>query len=173
MKYRTLDSPIGPLLAAGDEDGLRFLLFAHGRKAVTPDPRWEPDDQSLAEPAAQLAAYFAGRLREFALPVAPAGTAFQRAVWSELQRIPYGETISYGELARRLGNPRAVRAVGLANGANPISIVIPCHRVIGSNGSLVGYGGGLPVKQALLALERGQRSLPGTAPAGVMDLQDA
>jgi methylated-DNA-[protein]-cysteine S-methyltransferase len=90
------------------------------------------------------------------LPVAPQGTAFQRAVWLELQRIRYGETISYGELARRLGNPKAVRAVGLANGSNPISIVIPCHRVIGSNGSLVGYGGGLPVKQSLLALERGQ-----------------
>jgi len=90
-------------------------------------------------------------------PVAPEGTAFQRSVWCELQRIPYGETISYGELARRVGNPKAVRAVGLANGSNPIAILIPCHRVIGSDGSLVGYGGGLPIKQALLALERGQR----------------
>ena len=102
---------------------------------------------------------FAGRLRAFDIPVAPEGTPFQRSVWKQLQRIPYGETISYGELARRLGNPNAVRAVGLANGSNPISIVIPCHRVIGSNGSLVGYGGGLPIKQALLSLEKGQARL--------------
>ncbi len=157
MQYRTLDSPFGPLLLAGDHDGLRFLLFTGGRHAVKPKGDWEPDRGSLNDFSQQLSSYFAGKLRKFELPVAPDGTTFQRAVWSELQRIPYGETISYGELARRLGNPKAVRAVGLANGSNPISIVIPCHRVIGSNGSLVGYGGGLPVKQALLALEGGQR----------------
>jgi methylated-DNA-[protein]-cysteine S-methyltransferase len=160
MQYRTIDSPIGPLLVAGDHDGLRFLLFGNGRKGrVRPRPGWEPDRGALEEPATQLSAYFAGKLREFTLPLAPEGTTFQRAVWGELVRIPYGETISYGELARRLGNPQAVRAVGLANGANPIAIVIPCHRVIGSNGSLVGYGGGLPIKQALLTLERGQGML--------------
>jgi methylated-DNA-[protein]-cysteine S-methyltransferase len=159
MYYRTIDSPIGPLLIAGDHDGLRFLLFANGRKAAKPRPEWEPDRRSLTEPVKQLSAYFAGTLRDFALALAPEGTPFQRAVWSELQRIPYGETVSYGELARRLGNPQAVRAVGLANGSNPIAIVIPCHRVIGSNGALVGYGGGLPIKQALLSLERGQPGL--------------
>lgn len=156
MHYRTIDSPVGALLAAGDQQGLKFLLFVQGRNRAGPRPGWQPDRGALDEPARQLSAYFRGELRDFDLTVAPEGTPFQRAVWTELQRIPYGETISYGELARRLGNPRAVRAVGLANGSNPISIIIPCHRVIGSNGSLVGYGGGLPVKQALLALEGGQ-----------------
>jgi methylated-DNA-[protein]-cysteine S-methyltransferase len=159
MHYRMIESPIGDLLLAGDTRGLRFVLFANGRTRATPQDDWVPDRGALREPARQLSAYFAGTLRTFELDTAPEGTSFQRAVWQELQTIPYGETISYGELARRLGNPKAVRAVGLANGANPISIVIPCHRVIGSNGALVGYGGGLPTKQALLALERGQRTL--------------
>lgn len=159
VQHRTLDSPIGPLLLAGDEGGLRFLLFGKGRHVVAPDPTWEPDRGLLKEPVRQLTAYFRAKLRAFDVPVTPAGTGFQQSVWAELQKIPYGETISYAELARRLGNPKAVRAVGLANGSNPISIIIPCHRVIGSNGSLVGYGGGLPTKQALLALERGQGSL--------------
>jgi methylated-DNA-[protein]-cysteine S-methyltransferase len=159
MTYREIESPIGPLLLAGDEAGLRYVLFRRGRGQARPEPGWEPDRRGLAEPARQLTAYFAGRLRTFDLPLAPQGTTFQTAVWAALQRIPYGETISYGELARRLGHAKAVRAVGLANGANPIAIVIPCHRVIGSNGSLVGYGGGLPVKQALIALERGQPTL--------------
>ena len=159
MQYRSLDSPIGPLLLAADEKGLRFVLFSRGRHEVTPDPGWEPDRGLLKEPVKQLNAYFAGTLRTFDVPLAPAGTLFQSQVWRALCEIPYGETTSYGELARRIGNPRAVRAVGLANGSNPISIIIPCHRVIGSNGSLVGYGGGLPIKQALLALERGQRQL--------------
>jgi methylated-DNA-[protein]-cysteine S-methyltransferase len=156
MRYRTVASPIGPLLVAGDEAGLRFLLFTEGRDRAGPQSDWEPDTGLLKEPVRQLSSYFAGKLHEFDVPVAPQGTTFQQAVWSELQRIPYGRTISYGELARRLGNPKAVRAVGLANGSNPISIIIPCHRVIGTNGSLVGYGGGLPIKQALLALESGQ-----------------
>jgi methylated-DNA-[protein]-cysteine S-methyltransferase len=102
----------------------------------------------------QLREYFSGRRTEFELPLAPQGTAFQRGVWRQLQEIPYGETISYGELAKRVGNPKASRAVGAANGQNPIPIVIPCHRVIGSNGKLTGFGGGLPTKEALLALER-------------------
>src|SRR5690606_32152543 len=107
----------------------------------------------------QLDAYFRGTLRTFDLPLAPQGTPFQQTVWEALRHIPYGQTVSYGELARRVGRPAAVRAVGLANGSNPIAIVIPCHRVIGANGTLTGYGGGLPTKQALLALERGQRTL--------------
>src|SRR5688572_15727383 len=156
MQYRTIDSPIGRLLVACDDAGLRFLLFSTGRREVKPDPAWEPDRGLVKEAARQLTLYFQGKLRDFMLRVAPEGTPFQRSVWSQLQQIPYGETTTYGELARRLGNPKAVRAVGLANGSNPISIVIPCHRVIGSNGALVGYGGGLPVKQALLALESGQ-----------------
>jgi methylated-DNA-[protein]-cysteine S-methyltransferase len=155
MRYRILESPVGPLLVAGDDRAVRFLLFRRGRRPVEPDPAWEPDRHTLEDPARQLSLYLAGRLRDFDVPVAPEGSAFQRRVWHELQRIPYGETISYGELARRLGNPRAMRAVGLANGANPIAIIIPCHRVIGQNGRLVGYGGGLAVKQALLSLERG------------------
>jgi methylated-DNA-[protein]-cysteine S-methyltransferase len=113
----------------------------------------------LAEVIRQLQAYFAGELENFDLAVSPQGTPFQQKVWSELQRIPYGETLSYGELARRIGNPKACRAVGLANGSNPISIVIPCHRVIGSNGKLTGYGGGLPIKEKLLALEKRQLRL--------------
>ena len=134
-------------------------MFRHGRDKEKIQPDWEPDRRMLKEPVRQVEAYFSGTLKDFDFPLAPQGTTFQTSVWKELLRIPYGETISYGELARRLGNPKAVRAVGLANGSNPIAIVIPCHRVIGSNGSLVGYGGGLPIKQALLALERGQGSL--------------
>ena len=159
MQFRSLHTPIGPLLLAADPQGLRYVLFENGRDHARAKPGWEPDRGLLDEPVRQLTAYFHGKLRAFDLAVAPEGTAFQRGVWSELQRIPYGETISYGALAQRLGNPKAVRAVGLANGSNPISIIIPCHRVIGSNGSLVGYGGGLATKEALLALERGQRRL--------------
>jgi methylated-DNA-[protein]-cysteine S-methyltransferase len=159
VQYRFLDSPIGPLLLAGDEVGIRFLLFRNGRRPVGPAADWAPDNGLLNEGARQLTAYFKGALREFTVGVAPQGTDFQRAVWCELQRIPYGETLSYGELARRIGKPNAVRAVGLANGSNPVSIIIPCHRVIGSNGSLVGYGGGLATKQALLTFERGQGTL--------------
>ena len=159
MQHRTIETPIGPLLIAGDDAGLRFLLFSRGRKPVETEAGWEPDRGLLKEPVKQLTAYFAGRLRAFDVPLAPQGTPFQMEVWRSLCDIPYGETTSYGELARRIGNPKAVRAVGLANGSNPISIIIPCHRVIGSNGSLVGYGGGLPIKQALLALERGQTRL--------------
>jgi methylated-DNA-[protein]-cysteine S-methyltransferase len=159
MQYRSVDSPIGPLLLAGDGQGLRFLLFARGKSGARPKPDWEEDRGLLKEPVRQLTAYFAGKLRAFDIAIAPRGTSFQTQVWRALCDIPYGETTSYGELARHIGKPNAVRAVGLANGSNPIAIVIPCHRVIGSNGSLVGYGGGLPIKQALLALERGQRRL--------------
>ena len=115
----------------------------------------------------QLRAYFAGELRDFTLSLAPSGTSFQLRVWEELTRIPYGETICYGELADRIGNPKASRAVGLANGCNPISIIVPCHRVIGANGKLTGYGGGLPIKEQLLALERRSTGLFGVAISSV------
>jgi methylated-DNA-[protein]-cysteine S-methyltransferase len=159
MRYRSIESPIGPLLLAGDDNGLRHLLFAAGKSSVRPKPEWEPDCTSLTETVRQLTAYFSGKLRAFDLPLAPEGTPFQQQVWRRLCDIPYGETTTYGKLAERIGNPKAVRAVGLANGSNPIAIIIPCHRVIGSNGSLTGYGGGLPIKKALLELERGQTRL--------------
>jgi len=149
MFYTWMESPVGRLLLAGDEKGLRKLLFAGN-----PEPGWREDPAALAEPVRQLRAYFAGELHNFELPLAPEGTPFQLRVWRELCRIPYGQTISYGELARRVGSPKASRAVGLANGANPISIIVPCHRVIGSNGKLTGYGGGLKNKEWLLGLER-------------------
>lgn len=158
MTYATIDSPVGPLLLASDEAGLRCLSFVRdGRPAPAAD--WRLDPGALAPVVAELEAYFAGRLTRFTVPLAPRGTPFQLAVWRALCDIPYGETVSYGEIARRIGRPAAVRAVGLANGANPIAIIVPCHRVIGSNGTLTGYGGGLPTKQALLALEKGQTTL--------------
>lgn len=159
IDYVWEESPVGRLLIAADDKGLRRVLFAEGRSEVKPQPSWREDGTRLAETVRQLRAYFAGRLREFDLSLAPEGTPFQQRVWRGLLNIPYGETISYGQLARRIESPSASRAVGLANGANPISIVIPCHRVIGSNGKLTGYGGGLKNKEWLLALERGQACL--------------
>ncbi len=155
MRYSWEDSPVGRLLIAGDDAGLRFILFAEGRTPRGPEPGWREDRAALGDASRQLSEYFAGSRRTFDLPLAPSGTPFQLRVWSELRRIPYGETVSYGELARRVGCPNGSRAVGLANGANPLSIVIPCHRVVGAGGRLVGYGGGLPNKEWLLALERG------------------
>ena len=157
--YTNLPSPIGPLLLVGDGSGLRQIVFAENGSAAPPNPDWKGDAATLDEPIRQLRAYFAGELETFDLPLAPEGTPFQQIVWNELGKIPYGQTISYGDLARRIGNPNASRAVGLANGSNPIPIVIPCHRVIGSNGKLTGYGGGLPIKEKLLALERRQLRL--------------
>lgn len=159
LSYTYLESPIGTLLVAGDSNGLQQILFSTDGRPAHPDPEWQEDASALIEPVRQLKAYFAGELEDFDLTLSPQGTPFQQRVWSELQKIPYGKTISYGELARRIGNPKASRAVGLANGSNPISIVIPCHRVIGSNGKLTGYGGGLPIKEKLLALEKRQLSL--------------
>ena len=159
LSYAFLDSPIGRLLLAGDANGLQQILFSTDGRPASPDPEWIEDRSALAEASLQLKAYFAGELENFDLSLSPQGTPFQRRVWIELQKIPYGKTISYGELARRIGNPKASRAVGLANGSNPISIVIPCHRVIGSDGKLTGYGGGLPIKEKLLALERRQLRL--------------
>jgi methylated-DNA-[protein]-cysteine S-methyltransferase len=157
--YTRMESPIGPLLLVADNGGLRRIDFVNGRNPAGPDPQWHDDAEPLRETVRQLRAYFAGELESFDLTLAPQGTAFQLAVWNRLCDIPFGETISYGELARRIGNPNASRAVGLANGSNPIPIVIPCHRVIGSNGKLTGYGGGLPIKEKLLALERRQLRL--------------
>ena len=154
------DSPVGPLLLAGNGDGLHVLAFGVGSRPRAIDPSWRPDTGGvLTSVRNELDEYFAGKLRRFTTPVIFEGTAFQRQVWTELCRIPYGETISYMELAKRIKNPKAVRAVGLANGANPIAIIVPCHRVIGANGALTGFGGGLPTKRALLELEKGQRTL--------------
>ena len=156
MRFTTIDSPVGPLRLVADDAGLRQLEFREGRSLGPVPPEWREDRRALAPVVRQLEEYFAGRRKVFDLDLAPQGTEFQRRVWERLLEIPYGETISYGTLAARIGNPRASRAVGLANGSNPIAIIIPCHRVIGSNGTLTGYGGGLPTKQKLLELERGQ-----------------
>jgi methylated-DNA-[protein]-cysteine S-methyltransferase len=157
--YTCCESPIAPILLTSDGTSLTclYLVAPHG-PAI--DPGWVRRDDAapFAETKRQLAAYFEGRLTEFDLPLAMAGTPFQKRVWDELQRIAYGDTISYGELARRIGQPSASRAVGLANGRNPIGIIVPCHRVIGTNGKLTGYGGGLPRKEALLALEASVRA---------------
>ena len=157
--YTQIDSPVGPLLLVADDAGLRQIQFVNGRHRARPEPAWKEDRGPHRETIRQLRDYFAGELEEFDLPLAPEGTPFQLQVWKRLCDIQYGQTISYGELARRIGNPNASRAVGLANGSNPIPIVIPCHRVIGSNGKLTGYGGGLPIKEKLLALEQKQLRL--------------
>ena len=164
--YTWMESPVGRLLLAADEAGLRHIIFENGREPAMPRPDWRESAAPLRETIGQLTAWFAGELREFDLALAPEGPAFHQRVWRELCNIPYGETTSYGELARRVGSPNAFRAVGRANGANPIPIVIPCHRVIGSNGKLTGYGGGLPRKEFLLALENRQIALP-LAPGAV------
>jgi methylated-DNA-[protein]-cysteine S-methyltransferase len=156
--YTTMKSPIGPLHLVGDEGGLRLVHFATGRRPKSPQRDWIEDKAPFKETIRQLNAYFEGKLQEFDVPLVLDGTAFQLLVWRNLRKIPYGETVSYGQLARRIGSPDAARAVGLANGSNPIPIIIPCHRVIGSNGDLTGFGGGLPVKKKLLALESKQLS---------------
>ncbi|MCP4386685.1 MAG: methylated-DNA--[protein]-cysteine S-methyltransferase [Gammaproteobacteria bacterium] len=153
MFYRYIDSPIGLLLLAGDEAGLKIIGFPEGKGKVTPAPDWLPDDACFAEVESQLAEYFDARRKFFDLNLAPSGTAFQLAVLDALQTIPFGETRSYLDIARQIDRPDAVRAVGAANGRNPLPIVIPCHRVIGSDGSLTGFGGGLETKHFLLELE--------------------
>jgi methylated-DNA-[protein]-cysteine S-methyltransferase len=157
--YQWTESPVGRLLLVADEGGLRELLFERGRTAPVIDASWKDNDRLLREAIRQLRAFFAGERQHFDLELNPQGTGFQQRVWGALQEIPFGETISYRELARRLGNPAASRAVGLANGSNPIAIIIPCHRVIGSNGTLTGYGGGLENKRWLLDFERSQLRL--------------
>jgi methylated-DNA-[protein]-cysteine S-methyltransferase len=153
MHYDEIDTPIGVLLVAGDGAGLRRIHFQRGRSPLRPDPAWQRDKAAFGALARQLREYFARQRRSFELTLAPEGTPFQLATWQALRQIPYGETISYVELARRVGRPAASRAVGAANGANPLPIVVPCHRVIGADGSLTGFGGGLPAKRALLELE--------------------
>ncbi|HXW89344.1 MAG TPA: methylated-DNA--[protein]-cysteine S-methyltransferase [Terriglobales bacterium] len=159
VRYTQIESPVGRLLLAMDEAGLRHIRFLEARQGARPEPAWTRDRTPFSALIRELRAYFHGELERFDQPLAPEGTSFQLTVWTELSAIPYGETISYQELAHRVGNPHASRAVGMANGANPIPIVIPCHRVIGSDGKLTGYGGGLAIKQKLLALERGQLRL--------------
>ena len=149
-RYDTMPSPVGELLLVAEHDGLSgvyFETYRHGRRAAAD---WERAPAALADARAQLEAYFAGGLIEFTLPLGPRGTPFQQRVWAELGRIAFGETISYGELARRIGDPLAVRAVAGANARNPIAIIVPCHRVIGADGSLTGFGGGLDRKRWLL-----------------------
>jgi methylated-DNA-[protein]-cysteine S-methyltransferase len=149
--FSTFHSPIGELLLTGDGTSLtRLAMHEHGSQ---PQGDWRRDEAAFMAAHEQLTAYFAGELRAFDLPLAPAGTAFQRQVWQSLLAIAFGQTESYGALARRIGSPKAARAVGRANGRNPIAIIIPCHRVIGANGSLTGYGGGIKRKRWLLAHE--------------------
>jgi methylated-DNA-[protein]-cysteine S-methyltransferase len=155
VHYLTLESPIGTLTVAAGATALHAIEFAHNRH---PQPRadWVRGDTALLRQAAdQLRAYFAGQRRHFELPLAPQGTEFQRAAWQALAAIPFGETRSYAQQAAALGKPAATRAVGAANGRNPLPIVLPCHRVIGANGALTGFGGGIEVKRWLLAHEAG------------------
>ena len=153
MFYRTITSPIGVLLLAGDDEGLKIIGFPKGKGQVTPKASWVSSTDHFPDVAQQLSEYFSGARKVFDLKLSPSGTEFQRAVLEALLTIPYGETRSYQEIARQIGRPDAVRAVGAANGRNPLPIVIPCHRVIGADGSLTGFGGGLPTKQFLLRLE--------------------
>ncbi|WP_271680817.1 methylated-DNA--[protein]-cysteine S-methyltransferase [Thermomonas mangrovi] len=155
---RRIDSPVGPLMLAAGDDGLRHIEFRENRHPADRSD-WHGGDSPVLQAAeAQLREYFAGERRAFDLPLAPRGTPFQLQVWQALAGIPYGSTVSYAQLAQAVGNPEAMRAVGAANGRNPLPIVLPCHRVIGADGALVGFGGGLPVKQQLLRLEG---ALPG------------
>ncbi|MGW0608975.1 methylated-DNA--[protein]-cysteine S-methyltransferase [Streptomyces sp. NPDC002788] len=161
MKQHTVtDSPYGPLTLVAD-DGVLCGLYMTDQRHRPPEETFGPhDDTPFAETKEQLKAYFAGELTEFTVELRLTGTPFQRMVWDRLRRIPYGETRTYGRLADALGAPNASRAVGLANGRNPVGIIIPCHRVIGANGGLTGYGGGLERKQRLLDFERGAALFP-------------
>jgi len=151
--WHEVDSPIGPLLLAGTAQALTRIHFQGGPHPLRPAPDWCHAAAPFARVQAELMEYFRAARRAFQLPLAPVGTPFQLKVWQALRAIPYGKTLSYGELAQRLGLEGGARAVGLANGANPLPIVVPCHRVIGADGSLTGFGGGLPIKRSLLALE--------------------
>lgn len=155
MKYMWMQSPIGDLLLAGEEK-LSLVSFPAGNKKQEPKAGWIRDDSIFPDVRAQLAEYFAGGRKTFDLELEVRGTTFQKSVLQALQTIPFGQTRTYKEIAEQVGSPKAVRAVGAANGSNPIPIIIPCHRVIGSNGKLTGFGGGLPTKQYLLDLEQGR-----------------
>jgi len=165
-RWAEIDTPVGPLLVMGDDAGLRRIHFQSGPGRLPPDPAWRRDASAFPDLVRQLAEYFARERKAFDLALAPEGTPFQLETWRALVAIPYGRTISYAELARRVGRPAAVRAVGAANGRNPLPIVVPCHRVIGADGSLTGFGGGLAVKRALLELE----GAPCVAPPGQLRL---
>lgn len=157
MRYATLDTPLGPLLLVSDGTALVAATFDGD-----PPPGAVPEaDAVLSTASAELRAYFGGEAATFSVPVRTAGTPFQERVWAALREIPHGATLSYGALAARLGDPKAGQAVGAANGQNPVAVVVPCHRVVGSDGSLTGYAGGLERKRALLALESPQTTLFG------------
>ena len=151
--WHEIDSPVGPLLLIGTAQALMRVHFQAGPQALRPALEWQPATAPFVQARTQLEEYFSGARRDFHLPLAPVGTPFQLLVWKALCAIPYGETVSYGDLARRLGHAGSARAVGLANGANPLPIIQPCHRVIGADGTLTGFGGGLQIKRSLLALE--------------------
>jgi methylated-DNA-[protein]-cysteine S-methyltransferase len=157
--YTTFDSPIDELLLVGDGEALARLHMVGSRHPVEVNPAWRRDDDAFSDVRVQLDEYFAGERREFSIPLAMVGGEFELRVWDALQSIPYGETASYGEIAAEIGSPGAARAVGLANGRNPIAVIVPCHRVIGADGSLTGYGGGLERKRLLLELEAGVLTL--------------
>ncbi|MFY1112598.1 MAG: methylated-DNA--[protein]-cysteine S-methyltransferase [Methanosarcinaceae archaeon] len=153
MYYHIIESPIGPILLAGDEEGLKYVNIRKGKTKIEIPEDWVENKEFFRDVSGQLEAYFAGELESFDVKLALEGTEFQKSVWNALCEIPYGETRTYGEVAKSIGNPKASRAVGLANNRNPISIIVPCHRVIGANGKLTGYASGLDVKEFLLRLE--------------------
>jgi methylated-DNA-[protein]-cysteine S-methyltransferase len=154
MYYDIIESPVCPILLAGNEEGLKHVILLKGEKKVKIPDNWVKNKGFFRETAKQFEAYFSGKLKSFDLNLAFEGTDFQKAVWKALCEIPYGETRTYKDIAASIGKPKACRAVGLANNRNPIAIVVPCHRVIGSNGKLVGYASGLDVKEFLLELEK-------------------
>ena len=159
MEYRYIDSPVGELLLAGEDDKLQIIGFPEGKGRVTPESDWVMNNGMLGDAVSQLTEYFAGKRQVFDLDLEPNGTEFQLSVLDALCEIPYGQTVSYQQIATRIGRPKAVRAVGAANGRNPLPIVIPCHRVIGADGSLTGFGGGLSAKRFLLNLESSEFAL--------------
>ncbi len=160
MYYCYLETSIGELLLAGDEDALSLVSFPEGSMRRDPDDDWIYNEKPFAMVRQQLSEYFAGERKDFDLPLRLNGTEFQLSVLEALQQIPYGETTSYANIAERIGRPKAVRAVGAANGRNPVPIIVPCHRVIGSHGDLTGFGGGLDTKKALLRLEAEHSQFP-------------
>jgi methylated-DNA-[protein]-cysteine S-methyltransferase len=154
MYYEIIESPICPILLAGDKEGLKHVIFLKGKEKIEIPEDWVQNKEFFEEVARQLDAYFSGKLKSFDLKLAPEGTDFQKAVWKALCEIPFGETRTYKDIAVSIGKTKAYRAVGLANNRNPISIIIPCHRVIGTDGKLTGYAAGLDVKEFLLKLEK-------------------
>jgi methylated-DNA-[protein]-cysteine S-methyltransferase len=157
--YTTFESPLGELLLTGDGHALSRLSMQNGRRPISIESDWQRDAEAFEDIRQQLRGYFAGERRTFDVPLQMTGNRFELGVWDALREIPYGETVSYGQIAAAIGQPGAARAVGLANGRNPVAVIVPCHRVIGADGSLTGYGGGLGRKQLLLDLEAGVQSL--------------